>query len=294
MTTTAHCLNNIASISHNHPDINATLHHVTPRYIAWIYPNADDRVDHIVTSRHQLFPPDSRTISGLTKQAFWKDESSHEFRLKSIPPDSLENIYRIESRLDEKESGMHRQIHHRVYFTTNTNNAIFVLIYIPSDLFVNTEDLLVVHPANNSPTTAIDVHLLQHAGENYEIIDQEEPEFVSPSHSLLLRITTIPASSQEGEQQISYSIKFHVRYPRPSIHRFRSVAIPPSILLVEDEGSGIGHSYHPILSDGFPQEMWIATGNPQHFYVVIISSILASVVGVILMFRDIARVSTWI
>jgi hypothetical protein len=287
-TPTTQCLKKIAVMAHHYPNSNETLPVSTPTYIAWIYPAAVDHLDHGVASRHRFFPPDSHTISGLTKQAFWEGKNADDIQIDTtIPHDSFENTYRIESWLNEKETGMHRQIHHRIFATTNTTTTIFVLIYIPSDLFVNTEDLLEVHPLNNSLTA--DVHFLL-AGPDC-VIDQEEPEFVSPPHALLLKIT-LPASP--GEQQIAFSIKIHVRYPQPSIHRFRSVVVPPPILLlVRDEDSEIGHSIHPLPVHGYPQEMWISTGNSQHLYFVAVSSVVASLVGAILMFRDIARVSSW-
>jgi hypothetical protein len=107
------------------------------------------------------------------------------------------------------------------------------LFYLPSGVFVNVQDAF-DHPHDARTNLRLQLITVEDA-----IIDEEQPEFSSPSHAVLVRIQATIDEAQfplkcETQHSLSFGMKLHLRYP-PSIatigDSFSRLVIPSPYLL---------------------------------------------------------------
>jgi len=220
--------------------------------------------------------------------------------------DSTASIVKVhlESQL-LPSGGMHRDLRHRITIQNGSPAAaahelhhsvtttLIMSLQIPSDLFVNVEDLVRVETAG--AVVVGSVRLVR--DHTTVIIDQEEPAFVSPPHALLLEITI--AADTTKTTLFEFVTKLHVRYPLPvsgdDEGSFRLVVMPPPRLLAATSTSHSESITTTIMSSRHerPLSLWVAAGRQEHYKFILGVTLLASVVGAVIMLRDIARISTW-
>jgi hypothetical protein len=179
--------------------------------------------------------------------------------------------------------GMHRDMYHTIQFQPpppssslpfpsyiHNNISLYMLLHIPSDLYLNVEDCFrwekkqdrftshradgTKHSSSGSGSSSshiqiVDITVVPNSIPHY-VIDQEEPAFVSPSHAILVHVQLLYTVHQDHLPPtvvtVEFATKLHVRYPPtwapspprnvfdPHYHRqhnFRSVIIPPPILV---------------------------------------------------------------
>jgi PIG-X / PBN1 len=231
----------------------------------------------------------------------------------------------VESNL-AASGGLHRDLEHCITLTSPPPSShahgsldttgimqvsLYLLIHLPSDLFVNVEDLFLY--SNDAATTAAswNVTLVP----PLTVIDQEEPAFVSPAHALLVRVSARLGddSSREWMPPPRYTMQFvtklHVRYPKPfaaaynKSANFRRVMLPQPELLT---GAVIRHhstgmemfNIHvqaclPSSTFLYPLELWIAAGHQYQYAFVWWMTLLVAIAGALVMLKDIAAASTW-
>ena len=207
---------------------------------------------------------------------------------------SFDGSVRIQSVLSDA-GGMHRDLRHRLTFDnqmkrdTHTPSAIsmIMMLHIPADLFVNVEDLFRVE------TDGLVVQLVPMK----EVIDQEEPVFVSFPHGLLVEVT-VEHSATFAFATFEFATKLHVRYPLPFSNQetgstFRLAILPPPLLLSatrNDTNAPIrifGNNEQP------PLLLWVAAGHQDDYQLTLGITLLVALGGAILMLRDISRVAKW-
>jgi hypothetical protein len=162
--------------------------------------------------------------------------------------------------------GMHRDMYHTLQFQPppppplllssssssslpfpsyiHNNISLYMLLHIPSDLYLNVEDCFrwekqqdrfTSHRAdgtnhrNSSSSSSsshmqiVDITVVPNAIPHY-VIDQEEPAFASPSHAILVHIQLLFTVHDDHQQQhqdhlpptvltVEFATKLHVRYP---------------------------------------------------------------------------------
>jgi hypothetical protein len=227
----------------------------------------------------------------------------------------------MESSLADS-GGLHRDLEHRITLTPPKSNvnvswvtndtmqvSLYLLIHLPSDLFVNVQDLF-RYSTSTPATTSWNVTLVPPLA----VIDQEEPSFVSPAHALLVHVSArLDNDGSLGWMHTQYTLHFgtklHVRYPKPfavpynTSANFRQVMMPRPELLT---GTVIWHhstgadtynihvpACRPSLTPLHPLELWIAAGHQYQYHVVWWVTLLVAIVGALVMLRDIAAASTW-
>ena len=230
--------------------------------------------------------------------------------------------------------GMHRTIDHTisvqppsypqlasVRLSKNVNITLNMIYQLPSNLFINVEDCF-QHGTNNIWHDNDDTFQAQLQSLNIvpplhpEVlnIDQEEPEFMSPAHIVLVQIklrlrniekagsnlsTTTPA-------KIHFSTKLHIRYPKPftmletsldddgtASSTFRHLLMAPPVLTsaVTDD-----HRQNIVVilqnQETFLQ-LWIAAGHQSHFVFTILTTIAVAIVGSFIMLYDLSTIADW-
>jgi PIG-X / PBN1 len=217
--------------------------------------------------------------------------------------------------------GLHRDLESYITLTppkkSNVNGSfettgimqvsLYVLIHLPSDLFVNVEDLFRYSTSSNA-ASSWNVTLVPPIA----VIDQEEPSFVSPAHALLVhvsaRLDNDGSLGWQPEYNVSFVTKLHVRYPKPfavvdnTSSNFRRVMLPrPELLtgaIVRRHSTGTDtctihvHVCPPTMFSS-PLELWIAAGHQSEYAVVWWVTLLAAIAGALVMLKDIAAASIW-
>jgi hypothetical protein len=122
-----------------------------------------------------------------------------------------------------------------------------MIFHLPSHLFINREDCFQypdtstatnITTANTNVVTIQSIHIVSPSEKHTLNIDQEEPEFTSPAHIVLVQIQLLVIQQQQQQQQqqmnvinitgststnnssnttltVPFSTKLHVRYPKP-------------------------------------------------------------------------------
>jgi len=208
---------------------------------------------------------------------------------------SFDGSVRIQSVLSNA-GGMHRDLRHQLTFDNQIKRdthtqpsaiSMIMMLHIPADLFVNVEDLFRVE------TDGLVVQLVPMK----EVVDQEEPVFVSPPHGLLVEVT-VEHSATLDLATFEFVTKLHVRYPLPFSNQekgstFRLAILPPPLLLSatrNDTNAPIrifGNNEQP------PLLLWVAAGHQDDYPLMLGITLLVALGGAILMLRDISRVAEW-
>ena len=230
--------------------------------------------------------------------------------------------------------GMHRTIDHTisvqppsypqlasVRLSKNVNITLNMIYQLPSNLFINVEDCF-QHGTNNIWHDNDDTFQAQLQSLNIvpplhpEVlnIDQEEPEFMSPAHIVLvqikLRLRNIEKASSNlsttTPAKIHFSTKLHIRYPKPftmletsldddgtASSTFRHLLMAPPVLTsaVTDD-----HRQNIVVilqnQETFLQ-LWIAAGHQSHFVFTILTTIAVAIVGSFIMLYDLSTIADW-
>ncbi|KAL7569952.1 hypothetical protein ACA910_008608 [Epithemia clementina (nom. ined.)] len=105
---------------------------------------------------------------------------------------------------------------------TFENISVWVMMHIPSGVFINVEDAFEVVYSGGSPeSTAANAMTINLLTNKNVVIDQEEPSFVSPSHTVVYRASFprgIIGSNKAKESfvwNLQWDTLLHVRYPAP-------------------------------------------------------------------------------
>jgi len=270
-------------------------------------------------------PEDDYALSTISKRSVWDYYGRHGRWLSLDDDDALHfqswlgnndstttaaaaafgvPVVHLESQL-LPSGGMHRDLRHRITLqnkqaaaaAVTTITTLILALQIPYDLFVNVEDLVRVETTAGAVVGT--VRLVRH--NTTVIIDQEEPAFVSPPHALLLEITIDNNTTDTTTTLFQFVTKLHVRYPLPvsgdDEGSFRLVVMPPPRLLAAT--STTTSNSEPITTTILssrheqPLSLWVAAGRQEHYWFTLGVTFLASVVGAVIMLRDIARISTW-
>lgn len=178
------------------------------------------------------------------------------------------------------------------------------LFYLPSGVFVNVHDAF-DHP--NDTRTNLRLQLITVKG---AIIDEEKPEFVSPSHAILVRIhATIDAAQSpliDEQHTLSFSMKLHLRYP-PSISTAgdfvsRLVVLSPYLVSGTLRMTNAAETYRwtPSREDFASTPMapqlhvaWVSAGKQADAGIVMVVTLLVLLGGAMSMLRGISKIVEW-
>jgi hypothetical protein len=238
----------------------------------------------------------------------------------------------LDSHLSES-GGMHRTLRHALTVELPDEEArsdaslegdgsarweleLWILLHLPSDVFVNVNDAFEAPPPQPLKGQDWDLRasVVTVQGER---IDEEQPEFASRSHAVLLRVRAelLPAdrdSSPTAPRSLAFATKVHLRYPRPAssgAEPFCRVVVPaPAIVAgTATKRAGKGPSqtvyrWKHRLSDSHSKRRLaappllatrVAAGRGGDLPWVALLTLAAALAGGAAMLRDISRVADW-
>ena len=165
-----------------------------------------------------------------------------------------------------QSGGMHRDWTQRIVSSDGDSSYYYVLLYLPADVFINPEDEIPNIEFIDPP-----------------LIDQEEPAFASSSHAVLVKVSC--------SNTCEFTIPLHIRYPKPSSNdkRYRTLHIPSPRLFAATDGSVVVVRGSSSSSLSFQ----VATPPASDCNGVVIISVLAYLVGAIIMLRDMSKIAMW-
>lgn len=210
-----------------------------------------------------------------TQQFMW-DDSKEGPKLKAL--DTAIFPYLISAELStsllirselSSSGGMHRLLRHS-WEVTDDYRTCLIFLTVPSGMFVDLDDAFEGHGAT---------HIIIHAA---EVCDIEQPAFVSRPHSIIFEV-------RDFQDDQSFASKLHLRYPLPSPVREQYVYLPEPQLLCVTLGGSLAGS--PQQKDMEP--VWVAAGNDHDYNVVMWTTVLVCLIGVVQMMVDISQVARW-
>ncbi len=275
----------------------------------------------------------------IYKPSLFYDSDGNESHatVQSKQPKSV-TFFHVDMRTELSVSGgMHRTMDHTisvqpsshpqltsVHLTKNVNITLHMIYQLPSHLFINVEDCFQHGTSymlnDNDDTFQVQLQSLDIVPPLHpEVlnIDQEEPEFMSPAHIVLVQIKlllrNIETTSDDDDRliktpaNIHFSTKLHVRYPKPfsmlaptlddneiASSTFRHLLMAPPVLT-----SGVTDDMHHDIvvilqnQEAFLQ-LWIACGHQSHFAFTILTTITVAIVGYFIMLYDLSTIADWI
>jgi hypothetical protein len=236
----------------------------------------------------------------------------------------------LDSHLSES-GGMHRTLRHALTIELPDEEArndgssegdgsarweleLWILLHLPSDVFVNVNDAFEAPPPQPLKGQDWDLRasVVTVQGER---IDEEQPEFASRSHAVLLRVRAelLPADyGSAARRSLAFATKVHLRYPRPASSGAepfcRVVMLAPTIVAgTATRRAGKGPSqtvyrWKPQLSDSHSKRRLaappllatrVAAGRGGDLPWVALLTLAAALAGGAAMLRDISRVADW-
>jgi hypothetical protein len=235
----------------------------------------------------------------------------------------------LDSQLSES-GGMHRTLRHALTVELPDEEArsdaslegdgsarweleLWILLHLPSDVFVNVHDAFEVPLPPKGRDWDLRASVVTVQGDR---IDEEQPEFASRSHAVLVRVQAelLPAdrdSSPTAPRSLAFATKVHLRYPRPASSGAepfcRVVVLAPAIVGGTLQRAGKGPSqtvyrWKPQLSDSHSNRRLAAppllatraaAGRGGDLPWVALLTLAAALAGGAAMLRDISRVADW-
>jgi hypothetical protein len=201
----------------------------------------------------------------------WNRTLVAQFAVEPILP------YRVKAHFDlSKSGGMHRALSINLNLVQVSGvGSISMLLVLTEDFFVDIEHLIETPCKGDFQSCHVTIH-------STEIIDMEEPAFVSPQHAVRLEVLWHTPLSMEPS--LSFALSIHARYPKP-IRGGYVVAKLPAPILLGVEGNNI-QPLPPLLAH-------IPAGLADDGTFVTLATAVCSVVGSVLLLRDLSRVSRW-
>jgi hypothetical protein len=225
----------------------------------------------------------------------------------------------LRSTLSEA-GGMHRDFHHvlqlgniptecqRIHTETNESCtfSVWILLYLPADVFINTEDAF----SSNHPNIDFQIYTADHGT---ELIDQEEPAFASPWHVVLVHLrgplvvldTRQMHSTATAMVVIEWDTFLHIRYPSPVVNRdfARMHVLAPQLVnggFLQSTDTTTNTTrwkmmMAPNSNDLDPAVLstWAAVGREEDYPWIVGLTMVAATFGAAVMLRDISRVAVW-
>ena len=202
-----------------------------------------------------------------------------------------------------EEGGMHRRLHHELRMllpvpvnfrnASSTKFSIWIVVHIPSGLFINVEDAFQVGDKQDATTT---IDLMTHP---HIVIDQEEPSFVSPSHTILYRVqgTYVYPNDMGDEWRFHWDTLLHIRYPEPLQTETDSppwiTLLSPAVVAVAEEfqnveGTLLWKQQSFVSAIQGPIQFQVATGYAFDLIPVLLVTITTSLIGTVFLLRGMA------
>jgi len=186
------------------------------------------------------------------------------------------------------DGGMHRLLYHDISIDCpeETNGSfqasLTLLIFVTEYFFVDMDDAFLINSENVSLASI-----------SNELIDIEQPAFVSPQHVMATKVDMEGICNDSFQYKVA--TKLHVRYPPLTKSGFVNVAFPAPLII-----SGELQSKHETYTLRYNEITWqppihvqVATGYEGDYYWVGLVTILTSLVGALILLRDLAKVSKW-
>jgi hypothetical protein len=229
----------------------------------------------------------------------------------------------LDSQLSES-GGMHRTLRHSVTLRLPAEGArnpaepkdgsssswaldMWILLHLPSDVFVNVQDAFEV-PLEDKLNLRTSLVTVKGA-----LIDEEQPEFASPSHAVLLRVQADVPLGENGlsrQKSLAFTTKIHLRYPSPTSGGdsfSRIVMLAPTIVsgtIRRSEATGsVLYQWKSPTSDTKSMHRfappppllvtWMSAGHCEDLPWVTVVTLLVAVLGSIVMWREISRIADW-
>ena len=164
------------------------------------------------SSQFNSQPSESMSLGPLSATSNWWDPRVSFFNFTSILSES---------------GGMHRRLHHDLQIVLTNNDTmtatlekmfIWVVVQIPSGMFINVEDAYEVTTTTESARQSTNLPHVQFLHSPHVVIDQEEPSFASPSHVVMYCVTmTFPRIPQSMDvvHSLKWDTLMHLRYSAP-------------------------------------------------------------------------------
>jgi hypothetical protein len=264
----------------------------------WIYSVYDKR-NQLCLMELSSTDKDTDCASLLARLALDSIDSSENTQLNAFVASTLSSV-----------GGLHREWQHQ--FTVSFGAEITAvetgyltleyLLHVGSDVFVNVEDavqILTLPFLDDDDLRSRWNISIQH--DPYRVIDQEEPAFVSPQHVVLVQLQGPMTRHPGADQPMVFETvtKLHLRYPEPldqgTCNFVQFPLMPPNLLQASFvTASGQRYQQHgSVLPRAPPVGVWIATGRASDYIWVVTVSVLASVVGAVVILRDLHPIATW-
>lgn len=214
---------------------------------------------------------------------------------------------------------------------SNGKTTFFIFVVVPQGMFIDLDDPLeavtlkaatVVDaptPSASSEgtrrdfvfTTVDDPDMLVTATlHTAAVCDIEQPAFVSGQHILVwelsVRRTPTALSSSEPVSVapvVEFATKLHLRYPHPRPSNEEWIDLPRPMMFavvdaVDEDESILAENLQIIVAAPdwqleIAERVWVATGKDEDHDVVMGVTIASCLIGVVLMLREISRVSIW-
>lgn len=216
-----------------------------------------------------------------SKQYLWSNINTTSWELEEIenitsplllglaePTDAVSLVSELPA-----SGGMHRLLQHQVTKPT-TVQTIFVFVTVVEFFFIDLDD------AYEGYEHLVRIH-------SSGVCDIEEPSFVSSQHLIILELST------DGEMEVEFSSKLHIRYAPPSPKHTWQAMLPRPYLVCKMSDGSLSFPADEKDSDGQPLHVWVAAGNDGDYDTVVWTTVMACFLGVAWMIMDISSVSKW-
>ena len=253
---TTECIKRIAAL----PDLNGMF-----SFVSYNRETSQDR-NHVA--------PDHDFVIQQYRDGQWNSTLLPQF---AIAP-TLTSRTRIHSELSHS-GGMHRTLSVNIFFDPLEiqQGSVSMLLVLTEDFFVDIEQFIKEPCVGEFESCNLIIH-----SESDEIINTEEPTFVSPQHTL--RIEVLWTTPFTPEPYLSFALSIHSRYATPNGEYVIAKLPAPTLLDTE-------------INDRVPMQqplsVHIPAGYSNDYSCVTFATATSSLLGSILLLRELSRVSHW-
>lgn len=197
------------------------------------------------------------------------------------------------------DGGMHRLLHHSISFAcqpemTTYQASFYMLVFVTEHFFVDVDDAFL----------SSQEHVIPFLLDSRERIDIEQPAFVSPQHVIIVKVDAsgiCKNDSQQEEEYVAFATKLHVRYPPLTETGHVQVSFPAPLLYSGwlTDTTRVHQENYTLLTTASdfswqsPISVQVATGFQDDAHFVGIVTILASLIGSLVLLQKISKVSVW-
>ena len=196
----------------------------------------------------------------------------------NVAPIMLNQVY-LNSNLSIS-GGIHRTLSVSLSMANVQGQGTYsLLLFLTEDFFVDIERLIEEQCVGEFAYCSVSIH-----SDHDEIIDTEAPSNISPQHVVRLEVSW--QTPMVSEPSLFFALAVHSRYPVPK-GGYLLAKLPSPVIL------GIPLARNEKMHQEMPLMVFIPAGHSDDYVFIVIATGLCSVIGSILILRELSKVSKW-